>query len=124
MRIATLRVGADAGARGCEPDSVQLAEAYLFNQPAAKVRACFGEPDRRIPVGIEQIWVYRIGRLQVDGWLAALGPDERPTFSAPTATARRASPSTATACAASPTPTTRGRADSAGRTCEIAVRRA
>jgi hypothetical protein len=68
----------------CEPDSVQLAEAGLFNQPAAKLRACYGEPNRRIGVGIEQIWVYRIGHLHVDGWLPALGSDERPTFSAPT----------------------------------------
>ncbi len=67
----------------CETDSGQLAEAYLFNRPAAKVRACFGEPDRRIPVGIEQIWVYKIGQLRVDGWVAALDPAERPTFSAP-----------------------------------------
>jgi len=68
----------------CEPDGGQLAEAGLFNRPAAKIRACFGEPDRRIPVGIEQIWVYRIGRLRVEGWLPAWGADERPTFSAPT----------------------------------------
>ncbi len=72
------------GLAACEPDSVQLAEAGLFNQPAKKIRACFGEPERRIPVGIEQIWVYRIGQLHVQGWLPALGSDERPTFSAPT----------------------------------------
>src|SRR3954447_18436693 len=69
---------------GCTPDDSQLAEAYLFNRPAAKIRACFGEPDRRIPVGIEQIWVYRIGRLHVEGWVAAFDADEHPTFSAPT----------------------------------------
>ncbi len=68
----------------CEPDSAQLAETGLFNQPAAKIRACFGEPDRRIAVGIEHIWVYRIGRLHVEGWLPTFGSDERPTFSAPT----------------------------------------
>ena len=39
----------------CEPDSGQLAEADLFNRPAEKIRACFGAPDGRIPVGIEQI---------------------------------------------------------------------
>ena len=69
---------------GCMPDDDQLAEAFLFNGPVATVRACFGEPDKRIPVGIEQIWVYRIGRLHVEGWVAAWGLDERPTFSAPT----------------------------------------
>jgi hypothetical protein len=67
----------------CEPDSDQLAEASLFNQPATKIRGCFGEPARRIPVGIEQIWIYPIGQLHVEGWLPALGADERPTFSAP-----------------------------------------
>ena len=75
--VAALMLGA------CETDSGQLAQAGLFNRPAAKLRACFGEPDRRIPVGIEQIWVYRLGRLKVEGWLPALGTDERPTFSAP-----------------------------------------
>jgi len=68
---------------GCYVDSGQLAEAGLFNQPAAKVRACFGRPDERIAVGIEQIWVYRVGRLVSEGWVPALGEDERPTFSAP-----------------------------------------
>ena len=85
MRIG-YRVAAAAltlATTACEPDSDQLADAYLFNRPAAKVQACFGQPDRRIPVGIEQIWVYRIGRLRVDGWVAALDRQERPTFSAP-----------------------------------------
>jgi hypothetical protein len=67
----------------CEADGAQLAETYVFNRPAAKLKACFGEPDRRIPVGVEQIWVYRIGRLRVEGWLPALGAAERPTLSAP-----------------------------------------
>jgi hypothetical protein len=69
---------------GCYVDSGQLAQASLFNQPASKVRACFGRPDQRIPVGIEQIWVYRVGTLVGEGWVPALGEDERPTFSAPT----------------------------------------
>ena len=68
----------------CEPDSGQLAEAGLFNRPAAKIRACFGEPDLRLRVGIEQIWIYRVGQLRVEGWLPASDADERPTFSAPT----------------------------------------
>jgi hypothetical protein len=67
---------------GCV-DSGQLAESSLFNQPAEKIRDCFGAPDRRIKVGVEQIWVYRIGRLVVQGWVPAFGDDERPTFSAP-----------------------------------------
>jgi hypothetical protein len=67
---------------GCYVDSGQLVEASLFNQPAAKVRACFGRPDQRISVGVEQIWVYRVGHLVGEGWVPALGQDERPTFSA------------------------------------------
>lgn len=68
---------------GCYVDSDQLAQASLFNQPAAKVRACFGRPDRRISVGVEQIWVYRVGHLIVEGWVPAVGEDEHPTFAAP-----------------------------------------
>jgi hypothetical protein len=67
----------------CEPDGAQLAEAGLVNRPAAKIRACFGRPDQRMRAGVEEIWVYRVGRLRVEGWLAAYGADERPTFSAP-----------------------------------------
>jgi hypothetical protein len=67
----------------CDVESGQLAEASLFNQPAAKIRACFGKPDQHISVGVEQIWVYRVGRLIVHGWVPAVGKDEHPTFSAP-----------------------------------------
>src|SRR5579875_482558 len=67
----------------CETWDSQLAETYLFNGPSSKILACYGQPDRRIPAGVEQIWVYRVGRLQVRGWVAAAGADERPTFSAP-----------------------------------------
>jgi hypothetical protein len=84
MRIGIFALAAALALCGCEPDSEQLAEAGLFNRPASQIRACFGPPDKRIPVGVEQIWVYDIGRLRVEGWLAALGIDEHPTFSAPT----------------------------------------
>jgi hypothetical protein len=83
MRTAILIGAAAFGIAGCEPDDDQLAQTALFNGPAAKIRTCFGKPDRRIPVGVEQIWVYRIGRLRVEGWLPAFDRDERPTFSAP-----------------------------------------
>ena len=84
MRIGIWAALATLALCGCEADEQQLAQTYLFNRPAAKIRACFGPPDRRIPVGVEQIWVYDIGRLHVEGWLPALGADEHPTFSAPT----------------------------------------
>ena len=69
---------------GCGVDDAQLVEADLFNQPARRVRDCFGEPARRERVGVEQVWIYDIGRLRAQGWVAALGAEERQTFSAPT----------------------------------------
>jgi hypothetical protein len=83
MRMAILAGLPALALAGCEVDSGQIAEAALFNQPAAKVRACFGEPDQRIAVGVEHIWVYRVGSLKVQGWVATDGADERATFSAP-----------------------------------------
>ena len=69
---------------GCGVDDAQLAETDLFNQPARRLHECFGEPAKRQRVGIEQVWIYDIGRLRAQGWVAALGLDEHQTFSAPT----------------------------------------
>jgi len=71
MRAAVWTLAAAAALAGCETDTDQIAQATLFNGPASKIRACFGRPDQRISVGVEQIW------------LPAFGNDERPTFSAP-----------------------------------------
>ncbi len=68
----------------CGVDDSQLAETDLFNQPARRLHDCFGEPTQRQRVGIEQVWIYDIGRLRAQGWVAALGLDERPPFTAPT----------------------------------------
>jgi hypothetical protein len=68
----------------CGVDDAQLAQTDLFNQPARRLHDCFGEPSKRLRVGIEQVWIYDIGRLRAQGWVAALGLDERQTFSAPT----------------------------------------
>ena len=68
----------------CGVDDTQLAETDLFNQPARRLHDCFGEPSKRRHVGIEQVWIYDVGRLRAQGWVAALGLDERQTFSAPT----------------------------------------
>ena len=68
----------------CGVDGAQLAETDLFNQPARRLHECFGEPAKRLRVGVEQVWIYDIGRLRAQGWVAALGLDERQTFSAPT----------------------------------------
>ena len=108
---------------GCETDDQQLAETYLFNSPAAKIRACFGPPDRRIPVGVEQIWVYDIGQLHVEGWLPALGADEHPTFSAPTLDCQARFTVDSHGVRGIAYTDTAGRALPQGERCEIAVRK-
>jgi len=108
---------------GCEADEQQLAETYLFNRPAAKIRACFGPPDRRIPVGVEQIWVYDIGQLHVEGWLPALGADEHPTFSAPTPDCQARFTIDSHGVRGIAYTDTAGRALPQGERCEIAVRK-
>ncbi len=80
--LATICLGAFLGS--CGADDGQLAETALFNQPARRLQDCFGAPLKRQRVGIEQVWIYDIGRLRAQGWVAALGLDERQTFSAPT----------------------------------------
>ncbi len=123
MRIGFWAAIAALSLCGCEADNAQLAEAGLFNRPAAKIRACFGPPDRRIPVGVEQIWVYRIGRLQVEGWLPALGADEHPTFSAPTPDCEARFTVDSHGVRGIAYTDTAGRALPQGERCEIAVRR-
>jgi hypothetical protein len=121
MRIGFLAALLALGA--CETDNAQIAEAELFNRPAAKLRACFGAPDRRIPVGIEQIWVYRIGRLRVEGWLPAVGADEHPTFSAPNGNCEARFTVDSHGVRGIAYTDTAGRALPQGELCEIAVRR-
>jgi hypothetical protein len=107
----------------CEPDSTQLAEAGLVNQPAAKITACFGQPDRRMKAGLEEIWVYRVGRLRVEGWLPAYGPDERPTFSAPNGDCEARFTLDRYSVKGVAYTTTDGRALPQGERCEIDVKR-
>lgn len=52
-------------ARASETD--QIAQASLVNRSAKAIRACLGEPARRIPVGDNSIWVYPIGATVGDG---------------------------------------------------------
>ena len=108
---------------GCAPDEAQLGEAYLFNRPAAKIRACFGKPDRRIAVGIEQIWVYRVGQLRFEGWLPAVGTDERPTFSAPSLDCEARFTIDSHGVRGIAYTDSRGRRLPQGERCEIAVRK-
>ncbi len=105
MRAAIRSLAAAIALGGCETDSDQVAQATLFNGPASKIRACFGKPDRRIPVGVEQIWVYRHRPSACGGLAAGLRtPTSGRPFPRPPQTAKPASLSTATACAASPIP--------------------
>lgn len=53
------------GARAAETD--QIAQASLVNRSAKAIRACLGEPARRIRVGDDSIWVYPIGATVGDG---------------------------------------------------------
>jgi len=123
MRIGIWAALATLALCGCEADEQQLAQTYLFNRPAAKIRACFGPPDRRIPVGVEQIWVYDIGRLHVEGWLPALGADEHPTFSAPTPDCQARFTVDSHGVRGIAYTDTAGRALPQGEACEIAVRK-
>jgi hypothetical protein len=107
----------------CEPDSGQLAEASLFNGPAAKIRACYGKPERRIFVGVEQIWVYRVGRLHVEGWLPTAGAAERPTFSAPNSDCEARFTIDSHGVRGIAYTTTAGKPLPQGETCEIDVKR-
>ncbi len=82
-RFATLfLLTASLGA--CGVDDSQLVQTDLINQPAQRLHACFGAPAKRERVGVEQVWIYNIGKLRAQGWVAALGLDEHQTFSAPT----------------------------------------
>jgi hypothetical protein len=123
MRIGIWAAVGALALSGCEADEQQLAQTYLFNRPAAKIRACFGPPDRRIPVGVEQIWVYDIGRLHVEGWLPALGADEHPTFSAPTPDCQARFTVDSHGVRGIAYTDTAGRALPQGEACEIAVRK-
>jgi hypothetical protein len=123
MRVALWASAAAAlGLAACEPESDQIAEATLFNGPVAKIRECYGKPDRRIPVGIEQIWVYRIGHLHVEGWLPAFDPAERPTFSAPNPDCEARFTIDSHGVRGIAYTTTAGKPLPLGETCEIGVR--
>jgi hypothetical protein len=72
MGLAVAALGFVADARAAETD--QIAQSTLIGRSARAIRACLGNPDKRIPVGDEAIWVYRIGALSADGaaWLIPL----------------------------------------------------
>jgi hypothetical protein len=64
------------GVAGCVPETNQVAQRYLIGLSEKKILACFGRPDKRTPVGDEQIWVYHMGAMHFQGWLPAIGKGE------------------------------------------------
>lgn len=65
LALAALALGLAAGARAAEID--QIAQSQLIGRSGKSIRACLGEPTKRIRVGDEAIWVYPIGTLYADG---------------------------------------------------------
>jgi hypothetical protein len=63
-RVAAAAAGlAIAGCANNAPEVDQKAQHFMIGLSETRLKACVGRPDRRIPVGLEEIWVYRIGRL-------------------------------------------------------------
>ena len=65
LAITAIAGGVIAGARAAETD--QIAQSQLVGRSGKSIRACLGDPAKRIPVGDEAIWVYPIGTLYADG---------------------------------------------------------
>ena len=65
LALAAVAIGLAAGARAAEID--QIAQSQLIGRSGKSIRACLGEPTKRIRVGDEAIWVYPIGTLYADG---------------------------------------------------------
>ncbi len=73
---ALVSAAALLGLAACVPETNQIAQRYLIGLSEKKIAACFGRPDKRIPVGDEQIWVYHMGNMRFEGWLPAIGKGE------------------------------------------------
>jgi hypothetical protein len=63
--FAAACLGPAASAGAAETD--QVAQSILINRSGKSIRACLGEPARRVPSGYDSIWVYPIGTLAGDG---------------------------------------------------------
>lgn len=63
--LAATVLGLVAGAQAAEVD--QIAQSQLIGRSGKSIRACLGEPAKRIRVGDEAIWVYPIGTVYADG---------------------------------------------------------
>jgi hypothetical protein len=60
-----------AAAQAAEVD--QIAQQKMIGLSKKKLRLCMGPPAHRIAVGSTDIWTYRSGRAQVEGFFLASG---------------------------------------------------
>ena len=63
--LSAMVFGLVGGAQAAEID--QIAQSQLIGRSGKSIRACLGQPAKRIRVGDEAIWVYPIGTLYADG---------------------------------------------------------
>ena len=49
---------------GEKPEVDQIAQHSMTGMSVTKLKACLGRPSRSIPAGLDEIWVYPIGRLE------------------------------------------------------------
>jgi len=64
---------------GPKPEVDQIAQSRLIGLSEKKILACLGEPAKRVAIGTEQIWTFRIGQMLNEGGLLALGLNEYAT---------------------------------------------
>jgi hypothetical protein len=55
------------------PESDQIAQQRMIGLSRKHVRVCMGAPDHRARIGSTDIWTYRSGSAEVDGWLLSPG---------------------------------------------------
>ena len=55
------------------PESDEIAQQRMIGLSRKHLRACMGLPDRRVRIGSTDIWTYRSGASEVDGWLLSPG---------------------------------------------------
>ena len=65
LALAAMALPLAGAPRAAEVD--QIAQSKLIGRSGKSIRACLGEPAKRVRVGDEAIWVYPIGTLFADG---------------------------------------------------------
>ena len=73
MKLMTASLGvflacvALSACEGQRPEVDQIAQSSLIGLSKKKILACLGPTTQRTPVGLEEIWTYRIGHRHVAG---------------------------------------------------------